>query len=189
MRAVQEHYESYLEFSERVYRGSLIEHRSATGAGCLYLSAQAAGDWSDAAIPELALGMIVSGRGGYSADLGAGRYRSLIRPREAILVAPDAGSYIVRDAPHLVLFQAVSYPDVLALAGDDVSLPRDGNFGRVHAGPLTDPLIPLLLERIWTRAKAPAPGDILFNQGALLTIAAILSAVRDFPRQRTSTGG
>lgn len=186
---MQENYESYLAFYERVYGGSLIERRSVAGAGCLYLSAQAAGDWSDASIPELALGTIVSGRGSYSADLGAGRFRSFIRPREAILVAPDAGSYIVRDAPHVVLFQAISYRDLVALTDGDVALPRDGNFGRLHAGPLKDPLIPLLLERIWTTAKAPAPGDSLFNQGALLTIAGILSAGRDLPRKRPSTGG
>ena len=183
-----DNYASYLAFYERVYRGSLIERRSVAGAGCIYLSAQAAGDWSDASIPELALGTIVSGRGSYSADLGAGRYRSFIRPRETILVAPNAGSYIVRDAPHVVLFQAVLYRDLVTLADDDVSLPRDGNFGRLHAGPLNDPLIPLLLERIWTTAKTPAPVNRLFNQGVLLTIAGILSAGTDLPRKRTSTG-
>lgn len=189
MPAIQERYDNYLAFYERVYGGSLIEQRSAAGAGCVYLSAQAAGDWSDASIPQLALGTVVSGRGSYSADLGAGRYRSLIRPRETILVAPNAGSYIVRDAPHVVLFLEISYRDLVALADGDVSLPRDGNFGRLHAGPLNDPLIPLLLKRIWTTAKAPAPGNSLFNQGVLLTIAGILTAGKELPRKRTSTGG
>jgi len=189
MRTVKECYDNYLDFYEKVYRGSLIERRQVAGAGCLYLSAQTSGDWSDAPIPELALGMIVSGRGSYSADLGAGCYRSSIRARETILVAPNAGSRIVRDAPHSVLFLAIAYRDLLALAGDDIYLPADGNFGRLHAGPLTDPLIPLLLQRTWKMAEAPTPGNTLFNQGSLLVIAGILSAARTTPPKRATTGG
>ena len=97
----------------------------------------------------------------YEKDLGAGRYRSSIRARETILVAPNAGSRIVRNAPHSVLFLAIAYRDLLALAGDDISLPADGNFGRLHAGPLTDPLIPLLLQRTWKMAEEPTPGSTL----------------------------
>jgi AraC family transcriptional regulator len=187
--SMRERFDNYLEFYEKVYTGSLVERRTVAGAGSLHLSVQAAGEWSDAPIPELAIGMIVSGRGSYAADLGAGCYRSRIRAGEALVVAPNAGSYILRDGPHTVLFQAVAYRDLLALAGDDIALPPDGNFGRLHAGPLQDPLIPLLLERTWIAAQSPRPGDILFNQGALLTIAGILASGRDMPSKHARAGG
>jgi len=182
-------FSSYLEFYDRVYGGSVVERHANPAGGVLFVSAQGAGNWSDARIPELAIGSIVSGSGSYCADLGAGRFRSLIRPQETLVLAPNSGSKIVRDAPHCVLALTIPYDDLRSLARDDCNLPQSGDFGELHARPLADPFTASVLRRIWEALRAPALGDLLFHQGALLTIAGALMRSSAGKKASPRTGG
>ncbi len=172
-------YETLTDFYSHVHAATIVAQRQPPGAGRMLAADQMPGDWSDAPTPELGIGFVTSGTGRYQADLGAGRFQSHTRRYECILMAPNAGTTIQRDAAHAVMFHVLPYAHLQALAGDALALPPQGDFGRLHAGPLPDPRIAQLLEQIWHNAHHPGAAAALFNQSALLMITALLIQARD----------
>jgi AraC family transcriptional regulator len=182
-------YETLTDYYEDIHAATIVEKRQPPGAGRMLATTQMPGDWSDAPTPELGIGFVTSGTGRYQADLGAGRFQSQTRRYECILMAPDAGTTIERDAPHAVMFHVLPYARLQALAGDALPLPPHGDFGRLHAGPLPDPRIARLLEQIWHSAEQPGAAAALFNQSALLMITALLIQARDRAPRQPGAGG
>jgi AraC family transcriptional regulator len=168
-------YASFTDYYEAVHAHALIDKRNPGGAGRMFKAAQAAGDWSDPATPELGFSFITEGVGSYTADLGAGRFHSRVRRGETILVAPGAGSSIQRGCPHAIICYALPYADLMAVVGADAKLPPDGDFGVLHRAPLADTLIPTLLKRLWGEAVHASPGLAVLEEGVIMTIAALLS--------------
>jgi hypothetical protein len=110
---------------------------------------------------------------------------------------PDAAGWLVRVHPHLfglaqnkinqsetlrgssanimsVICYSFPYADLLAKVGDDVVIPRDGDFRALHGAPLNGPLVFALLQRLWHEALRGNPGYATLQDGAILTIVSLL---------------
>lgn len=149
-------YSSAFEFYAAERRNSVASaHPIALGA-TVFVTRQAAGDWSDKPIDDLGLAFTLKGAGAWTADLGAGRFHASLRPNERLLRAPGAGSSIQVEADHTVLHVGIPYQRLCDTVGDDVSLPRDGDFGRLHARPLADRVLSDLTRALYSAAQTDA---------------------------------
>ncbi|MBX7481609.1 helix-turn-helix transcriptional regulator [Qipengyuania qiaonensis] len=183
-------YEGLQSFYEDVYAPALREVRSAGRTGAVMLHAeQEAGDWSDAATPDLAIGVPVGLHAPASLDMGAGRF--FIRgssPEGFVMTPPHSATRIFVDGPHTIRVLAVPYTALLELAGPGAALPADGDFGRLHATHNESREVRRLLDLLWTEGAAGSPAGSLWADGALLQLAATLLRLST-GQPRTHRGG
>ncbi|HZG47840.1 MAG TPA: hypothetical protein VEZ41_16465, partial [Allosphingosinicella sp.] len=79
MREWNRPYDSYADFYVDAYGPHLTELRPLKSAGAIMLQAgQAAGDWSDAPVPDLVILTNPACRVGATLDMGAGRFRGVM---------------------------------------------------------------------------------------------------------------
>ncbi|MFN3945245.1 MAG: helix-turn-helix domain-containing protein [Allosphingosinicella sp.] len=180
-------YRSYAEFYRHTYGQSIVQTVE-FARGALLESAQSAGDWSDAATPDLSFAWLARGDARLSCDLGAGRFKQTMRRGDVVLTSPGAGSFLEIADPHLVRILAVPYQSLIALANSN-DLPSDGSFGRLHAGLLREPNLIRLLEMLWAEAVGSEPHCALSTDGLLLQIAAVLLRSRDRTDVVVARGG
>lgn len=181
-------YESFSDFYEDAY-GNYITHRHPAGrSGATLIRAELeAGDWSDAATPDLVL-FLPRTNLGVTLDLGAGRFKTVCGATNFTAVSPGQAATVIVDRPHKVDLFSVPYANLMALAGGDDSLPADGDFGQVHTAMFFDPEVRALLDRLFSEIDAGSPRGSLYADAALLHIAARLLEIRD-SRRPVRAGG
>lgn len=190
-RELAQSYDSYQAFYRDAYGHALREVRPAGQTGAVMMSVeQDAGDWSDAATPDLVVCMTAKCHGPAMIDVGGGRFRIASAPPGDFLVIPPgyATNFLV-DVPHAIRFLAVPYAKLLDLAGPDSVLPRDGDFGRLHAGGQRDGEVKNLLDRLWAESARGSPHGALWADGAILQLAAGLLRMRDEGKSQPTKGG
>jgi AraC family transcriptional regulator len=165
-------YESQAGFYEARYAQAIVEKRALLEGAVMVQCDQGAGDWSDAPTPDLVISVIEGGRGEHDVDLGSGRFRGRFRPGQALLIAPGAGSSLARSGRHSLWGLNLSYAWLRSFAGEGLELPENGDFGKLHAGPLEDELL-LALHRCFRQSANPGPAR-LFTERAMLLLAARL---------------
>jgi AraC family transcriptional regulator len=161
---------------EAVYADHVLERRDLVGSGALIRVDQAAKKVVNPLIPDLVIGVGTRGKGGYEADLGRGRFRGKLGPNQTILIPPDACAVIDCEGPHSFIGWSMSYFALLELATEELDLPRDGDFGRLHAEPLAEGLAAPLISALWTANGPGGSGGTLFNQSAIITLLGLLRA-------------
>ena len=166
---------SYEEFIRHAYAPYTRTLSTAGPRGVVLLEAhEPSGDFSDAPVPELVIayqhGSVATGL----MDFGAGRFNA---PRgcEFSLTAPNSGSSIWMDAPHVVRAVAIPYSYLLDLTGDEVSnFPQDGDFGHLHAKAVREPRVIQVCDALFDGLEQGTALGGLYVDGALLQIASLL---------------
>jgi AraC family transcriptional regulator len=161
-------------FYEATYGQSIVSacDLGVAEAGILHCK-QGAGDWSDAATPDLVINVSLWDHAPARVDLGQGRFRYSGRRGIGIAVAPGAATQIHVDGPHEIAMLHVPYRRLLDLA-PDAGLPDNGDFGAAHAGELVDPIYSILINRMLNECEQGSPSGPLFVEGAMLMMAAAL---------------
>ena len=141
---------------------------------------QGAGDWSDAATPDLVIGSPTKLASTATLDMGDGRFTMRYAPGNVFTVTPPGFAATAKvDGPHEVQILAVPYAKLLTFAGDTAGLPSDGDFGRLHRGYHVNSEIRQLLNRLWNGTRHGAPGGSLWADGILLQLAGLLLRLSD----------
>jgi AraC family transcriptional regulator len=150
-------------------------------------AAQTAGDWSDAATPDLVVSKLLSGFNGV-VDCGGGRRQEPGARNEFVVIPSSFATTILSESPHEIRFVALPYEGLRQLAGDEADLPRDGDFGPVHDSFQQDRDVSALLDRIMREAGADSPcGPLWFDAAALQLAATLLRlAARPSAQRRVS---
>lgn len=162
------------EFYSAEYGSSIVDLIPLAARGAVSLVAQqGAGDRSAAPTPDMTLGRLITGRAMTRVDVGAGRFRSDFRGRAMLLVPPNISTDIYTETPNHLHFVAINYADLLSLC-TEANLPRDGDFGPLHAGALRDIGLEAILDAIMAEAQADNPNGPLYADGLLMMLAASL---------------
>ncbi len=181
---------SYGEFYAAVYADSIVERRTAGGFKATLLEArQGPGDWSDAAVPDLQVQMLLRRPARVSLDFGAGRFRGVAPVDQFIVAPPDTANRIVVEDEHLLWVVAVPWRALLAQVGEETGLPADGDFGRLHGGFFASRNVGDLTRNLWRQARAGRAANSLYCDGLLLQLAAELLVLRDGVALRTGAAG
>ena len=147
---------------------------------------QPAGDWSDAALPDLVISTLPHGPTVVSSiDLGSGRFVGPHRAGGTIVVAPNTATSIQIDGNHELLGIGIPYRSLLEFVGPEAGLPGDGDFGPLHSGLIHNAELSTLL---WRLGSAERTEGILHADGLLLQLAGILTTLASAPRP-TCRGG
>ncbi|HZF43782.1 MAG TPA: AraC family transcriptional regulator [Sphingomonadaceae bacterium] len=192
-RAWDKQYDSYATFYEDAYAPSLLESYAVGRAGAgLLISDQDAGDWSDAATPDLVIARSPATPSvGATLDLGGGRFSCRIPANAFIVSPPNFATTILIDCRHRIEALALPYARLLEFAGDpaESGLPADGDFGRLHKQVNSDASVSAALDRLWEEARAGAPCGTLAADASILQLAAALLALRARPAPTYNEGG
>lgn len=181
-------YSSYRDFYEAVYNDSIIETRDVEGADAsMFYARQGAGDWSDAATPDIVVSVQRTTSSSGLVDLGAGAFRLAPVQNRGIVVPMNMPTIVHVDQPHDILVLAIPYQKFKKLSPE--ALPDDGNFGPVHACEFNDPLIYAMMERLWLECDAGNINGALFAEGALTTLAATLLRLSNLPIEKAAMRG
>jgi AraC family transcriptional regulator len=183
-------YDSLADFYRETYGSSISRtHISALpDLGLLDLE-QAAGDWSDAAHPELVLAQIQSPELRVTGSFGDGTIRSHFRgPHGMIIQPPNAHISIQIDNPHRFHVLAIPYQKLRALAPDAI-LPEDGDFGWLSGRPFANADLFNMVGNLRAEAEAGNPRGTLYAEGGLMMLAATLASLAQTPMEQTRRGG
>ncbi len=183
-------YESFMDFYRETYETSISRtHGSALADVSLIDLEQGAGDWSDAAHPELVVAQIQSPELKLTSNIGDGVYRGCFRGAHGMIVQPpNAHATIYIDNPHRFHVLAVPYQKLLELAGPDI-LPADGDFGRFSGMPFSNPELFNLVDNLRAEAEAGNPRGMLYAQGGLMMLATTLARLAQNPPTTPCRGG
>lgn len=188
--AAEPFYASHLDFYRQVYSHALRDVRPAgrTGAA-MFTAEQTAGDWSDAASPDLVIGLLLKGQVEATIDVGAGQFRkSQTALGDIVVIPPHVGTTFLIGGDHRTCGLAMPYAQLLDLAGDGSGLPPDGDFGRLHSGMLRDHILQDMVERLWREGASGSVHGSLWADGMLLQIVARLLYLAE-PQARPAKGG
>lgn len=179
-------YDSYGTFYEATYPEALEEMRVAGRPRAAMLKvAQSRGDWSEAATPDLVIALLHRHPVAVTMDLGAGRFRVRCTPGMFVVTPPRVATTIVADGQHDLYQLALPYKALWAFAGgDEAGLPRDGDFGPLHAEPQSNTAVRTALLRIWDEMRAGNAYGPLATEGLLLQLTAALLRSRGGPLTR-----
>jgi AraC family transcriptional regulator len=172
---------SFAEFYQTAYPQAVQELRTAGRIGAVMLRCQQdAGDWSDAASPNLVIPTLLSGAVTGIVDVGAGVLKNCTHKAGSFVVhAPNVASTFIMDGPHDIHIFAVPYLGLISLAGQDNILPAHGDFGSLHADIQRDAEVSSILQRFWRESAAHNPHGSLWADGAMLQLAAALLRMRE----------
>lgn len=181
-------YDGMEAFYRAAYSETLVEVSGAGALGATLIAArQGAGDYSDAAVPDLVVTRGLSRLIPATLDLGAGRFRARL-PRNAIVaIAPGTPTSIFLDRPNEIEMLAIPYSALRRLCGG-CDLPPDGDFGPVHRSAIESPLFARTFEGATREIRAGNPNGTMFMEGLLMQMAALLMAAAQ-RRLRRPAGG
>ncbi len=167
-------FDSMEGFYRAAYAETLVDVSGPVALGATLIHArQGAGDFSDAAVPDLVITRGLSREIPATLNLGAGQFRALM-PRNAMVVTPPGTpTKILLDQPNEVEFLAIPYTALRSLCGDR-ALPQDGDFGAVHREKVESPILTQLFERTAREIRTGNPNGKMFVEGALMQIAGVL---------------
>jgi AraC family transcriptional regulator len=181
-------YDSMEAFYRAAYCETLVEVSRPCALGTTLIAArQGAGDYSDAAVPDLVLTRGLSREIPATLDLGAGQFRAWMPRHAMVITPPDTPTKIFLDRPNEVEFLAIPYAALRALC-DDQTLPPDGDFGAVHRTKVECSQLTQLFDRTAREIRAGNPNGVLFIEGALMQMVALLMAAAQRPL-RVPSGG
>lgn len=181
-------YASMEAFYRATYAETLVEISKPVALGTTLLFArQGAGDFSGAPVPELVLTRGLSREVPATLDLGAGRFRALLRRNEMVLTPPDTPTRILLDRPNELEFLAIPYVALQGLCADH-DLPPDGDFCAAHRAQIACATLTAIFARTAQEIRLGNPNGALFLEGALIQIAGLLVA-RAQRRLPTPKGG
>ena len=163
-----------------VYAERLQERRDLAGAGIMIAVDQSAQRVANPPVPDLVLGVGTRGAGRYEADLGQGRFKGRLGLDQTILIPPGTTASLVCDGPHAFVGWSMPYAELLELTTHELGLPDDGDFGRLHAGPVDETLAAPIVKALWA-ANAVSPAGGLFNQSAIIALAGMLAQASRAP--------
>ena len=151
--------------------------RAGTEGVGLVRFAQPASSFPDPPTPDYTLAMNERGTGRMTFDIGTGRKEIPFRRGDLVLKAPGVPTHFAVDAPHQKAFVSLPVAFVERLARD-TGTPCDAggavDFGRLHDGAFRCAPIARLLKLIWSEPMTDSPHARLFNDGAVLALAAAL---------------
>jgi AraC family transcriptional regulator len=185
-------YDSHAAFYADAYTSNVDAVHSVGRLGANVLSvSQDLGDWSDAPTPDLIVTKLESADVEASIDMGSGRFTGLMRRGSFVLTPPDSGTSIQVFHPHRLQILAVPYRRLLELVGteEEDGLPRDGDFGGLHARSVTDGRVSAVLQCLWEEAITQKPYGALAADGSLIQLLAALLELRDQRRPELARGG
>lgn len=181
-RDLAEPYQSLLEFYFDAYGQHITESHSVgrTGAGLLSAD-QTAGDWSDAATPDLVVCRLVTKSTPMTMNIGGGVFRTTMQKNNFIVVPPSFASTILVDGAHHLELIALNFRHLISFAGDpdESGLPEDGDFGPLHCSTHQDVTVSALMDRLWAETRAGNPNGALGADGLVLQIMGALVRLRD----------
>jgi len=182
-------YDSHGDFYRDAY-GHVISDDRSFDCFTLMQARQTAGDWSDAASPDMVISRVVGGCPSGVVDLGAGSFRTTGRIGETVIIPPNSATSFVLDHSHEIRFLALPFATLTNLMAE-TDWPQDGDLGDVHRRPLYDDFMAAIIDRLWLEREAGTAHSSLLVDGALLMLGVHLGRMRNTPdRYRTmSTGG
>jgi AraC family transcriptional regulator len=181
---------SYVDFYRTAYGQFITSVRPAGRVGAILLEAdQPAGDWSDAATPDMVILQHASGPARVSLNLGAGRFATQAARNDFMVAPMNVATTILVDAPHRILALAIPWDRMRAWADSDaLRLPVDGDFGRLHQTVHQDRRLTMTLDALWRQQDGTSAASSLFNDALLLQAVAVLIEVGHPDRGRAITG-
>lgn len=178
-------------FAELVTSGPFASHVAERRAPAglpftMFRYRQPAGCFPDPPSGDVVIQMVTNGRCHAECDVGAGRYDGPLREGGLTLNVPGEPAIYRLNGPAEGLVLSAPQPDLHALLGDeDFSF----DFGLLHARHSYDPLVEVLLKRLWAELADGAPNGRLFSQGAIVTLLATLRQLADARSAPGSAGG
>lgn len=123
---------------------------------------------------DLVIGRVIGKVIRSSCDLGAGRFEHVWQPGSMTVHGVRAEVWYDCETPAEHVALSVPYARLVAL-GEDADLPRNGDFGALHARPFADPLIGAIIDRMWSEAQRGDRAGGLFVDSAIATLAHLLA--------------
>ncbi len=174
MGEMDRQFESYVDFYKAEY-ASTIKRVTTLPFATLLGVEQTAGDWSDVPVPELVVAFNPTGKGTYSADIGAGRYNDRLDRKVTVLVAPDTATSFQMTGHHELQLATLPFSRLKTLVRDDLRLPEDGDFGALHSAPLANPLFGQMIGAMFDLTDPADPATGLFFESTLLAMVSMLT--------------
>ena len=169
-------FDSMEGFYRAAYAETLVEVSGPAALGATLIHArQGAGDFSDAAVPDLVITRGLSRAIPATLDLGAGQFRAVMPRNAMVITPPGTATKILLDRPNEVEFLAIPYAALRSLCGDQ-ALPEDGDFGAVHREKVESPILTQLFETTAREIRAGNPNGTMFVEGALMQVTSVLLA-------------
>lgn len=169
-------YGSMEAFYRAAYSETLVEISKPVALGATLICArQGAGDYSDAAVPDLVLTRGLSREIPATMDLGAGQFRAVLPRNAMVITPPGTPTRILLDRPNAVEFLAIPYAALRRVCSDH-DLPPDGDFGAAHRTKIDCPNLSAAFARTAQEIRAGNPSGAMFVEGALMQIAGLLTA-------------
>lgn len=181
---------SYAEFYRTEY-GQFITLLKPAGRfrASLLEAEQPAGDWSDAATPDLIIAQSLSAPAQIEFDVGAGQFKGVGTTNQFLVTPPGAASRIWIDARHRIRMLAIPWQAMRSWADSEfLRLPEDGDFGALHRSLQSDPRVTRTLDELWRHVASGLPSDTMFADASLLQLVATL-ADRARPAERPRISG
>ena len=163
-----------------VYADRVLERRDLAAAGVMIAVDQSAQRIVNPPVPDLVIGVGTRGAGRFEADLGRGRFKGRLGPDQTILIPPGTTASLVCEGPHSFVGWSMSYAELLELTTQELGLPNDGDFGRLHAGPVDEMLAAPIVKALWA-ANSEDVASGLFNQSAVIALAGMLTQASRVP--------
>lgn len=185
-------YKSHLAFYEDVYGQQLVEtHILGRIRATLMVSEQSAGDWSDAAVPDLVITRLSTAALPLTMDIGAGRRRFVAPTDSFVVVPPDYQTTFLMDTPHRVEFVGLHFRRLFDFVGNlgENTLPVDGDFGLLHDAPFIDVRVGQVMDAIWREVRSGNPHGALGGDGLVLQLLGALLEACTSQRASTAKGG
>lgn len=180
---------NFVDFYKTAYPNTTGEIRMAgTLSATLLETRQGPGDWSAPPSSDLCVTVNVGNIMRWSCvDLGAGRLKDGMQRGEFGLTPPGTATQIVMDDYADMIILCVPYARLLSIQGE-AGLPKDGDFGRLHAQINVDPEMPRLFAQLWGAMHGAHAGSVLLSDALVLQV---MSRLLDLAgrKNRPATGG
>ncbi len=181
-------FDSMEGFYRAAYAETIVDVSGPVALGTTLIHVrQGAGDFSDAAVPDLVITRGLSREIPATLDLGAGQFRATLPRNSMVITPPGTPTTILLDRPNEVEFLAIPYGALRSLCGDQV-LPQDGDFGALHREKIESPILTQLFDRTAREIRAGNPTGTMFVEGALMQMAGVLMSGSRH-RLRAPSGG
>jgi AraC family transcriptional regulator len=146
--------------------------------GALARVAQPGGDYADPPTPDVVLGCLQGRPITADVDLGAGPFRGRFREGDLFLTPPYTATRYRSDGDCAALVLSVPLAHVRTLLPEHEAAER-GDFGVLHEGPLRDPFLSALIDRLWSEVRAGTEQSALFTEGAVATLFGALAGLAE----------